>query len=82
MTSLLQPRMRYLRVRNGICRRATVIDRGRWMLPIRYRWMFQILLHLLVNVATGRRCLSSLDYRQRWIKGQGAGQHLTRERHS
>lgn len=83
MTSLLQPGVRYLRVRDGSGSggRSTVINRGR-VLPVRYRRMLQV-LHLLVNVAGARRrdVRSSFDHRQRWVEGQRAGQHLTGEGH-
>ena len=84
MTSLLQPGVRYLRVRDGSGGggRGAVINRGR-VLPVRYRRMLQV-LHLLVNVAGARRRdvpSSSFDHRQRWVEGQCAGQHLTGEGH-
>lgn len=79
MTSLLQPRVRYLRVGDGSRGGRGAVNRGR-VLPVRYRRVFHI-LHLFVNVTAARRSVSSFDHRQRWVERQGARQHLSGKRH-
>lgn len=71
--------MRYLRVGDGSRGGRGAVNRRR-VLPVRYRRVFHI-LHLLVNVTAGRRGVSSLDHRQRWVERQGTGQHLSGKRH-